>query len=205
MGSQAQTIGTVNKSISGNTGHIPVCLTKTTVNYDHLAITFHRILSLQLMNRHVTIDNMPLIRIQPEFFQHTIYYLFFFPEVIVGILFLFVCLFICDKITLEGSHFIFSIKGRIRPGPDIPQNILACFLLLLIYGKKSFSYVGFQFIIKCLAFTSLTVNLNLFQSSIFVQRNTSMEKKVPVIGLIKAAFIQKQLHVVLKLLAVPKC
>ena len=36
-------------------------------------------------------------------------------------------------------------------------------------------------------------------------KNTSMEKKVPVIGLIKAAFIQKQLHVVLKLLAVSKC
>ena len=123
----------------------------------------------------MTIDNMPVLRVKPEFLKHTVHHLFILPEMVVGILFLPVCLLVCDKIPLKGCHPIFSIKRRVWSRPDVPQNILAVLLLLLVYGKKCFSYIGFQFIIKCLAFTSLSVNLNLLEGSVLIQGNASME------------------------------
>ena len=83
-------------------------------------------------------------RIQAEFTDDAVNYLFIINQLVVVILFLYVKGLISYKISLKGSHFFLAVYRRILIRPDIPHDILAAFSLFTIYRTETFSYIAFQ-------------------------------------------------------------
>ena len=68
MCTEDQSVGIVYQCVSCNSGHLVVCFAKTTVDDNNFAAAFDRALAFSLMYRHMSVDDVPLRRIQSELF-----------------------------------------------------------------------------------------------------------------------------------------
>ena len=86
--------------------------------------------------------------------------------------------------------------------PDIPHQITAPFPLFPVHCHKTFSDVIIQNIIKGFSLILLSVNFDLFERAVFVQRHAAMVEQIIIIYLIQTAFCQKEFHMLLQFITV---
>ena len=76
--------------------------------WNYFPIAFDRTLTIPLMHRNMSIDDMAGFRIQPKFPYHSIYYFFIFKKMIIRTFCFFVSFLIRNKISFKCSHFILA-------------------------------------------------------------------------------------------------
>ena len=102
---------------------------ETTINYKHLTICTHRTFAFDGLNWYVTVDNMTMFAYYAKFVKNIVANSRISTEFVIWSLYLFLWLFICEKITFEVSHLMFIKRWRIWSCPPIP-HIVKCYLIL---------------------------------------------------------------------------
>ena len=93
------------------------------------------------------VDDVGSVHIQAEFFQNPVHHIFPVHQAVIAVLFFRMGAFILNKVPLESGHLVLAEHGRVRPCPDIPDDILSLLRILLILGVISFSRIMLQDII----------------------------------------------------------
>ena len=105
---QHQAIRIVDQRISGNSCYFLISFAESSINNNYFPIAFDRTLTIPLMHRNMSIDDMAGFRIQSKFPYHSIYYFFIFKKMIIRTFCFFVSFLIRNKISFKCSHFILA-------------------------------------------------------------------------------------------------
>ena len=189
MCTEDQSVGIVYQCVSCNSGNLVVCFAETTVDDNDFAAAFDRALAFSLMYRHMSVDDVPLRRIQSKLSEKTVYHFFVFQKTIICTFHFFVRCLVCNKISFKCCHLVFAEQRGVRARPDKPEDIPALTLLFVVHSKKRSPYISLQYIIEFFALVSLAIDLDFLETSILIQRNTSVEQKVSVESLVETAFV----------------
>lgn len=127
---EVEALAVVDESIAGDARRTVIGMGESSVDDEETAIGLDGILTLSGTHRYVAIDDVAVAASHTEMVKDAVDDAGIVAQKIIVTFRLFVCRFVFDEISLEGSHFALIEEGAIDAAPKIPEEVSGGLALL---------------------------------------------------------------------------
>ena len=165
--------------ISRNSRNLLIRAGKSAVDNDDLSAAVYRRFPFFYLYGYMSVYDMPFVGIDAEFAENTLHRLFIVAQTIIGIFFLRIAFFIREKISLEGRHFILSVKRRVLIRPNEPHDVPSVLPFPFVGRISALAYPAFERIVQRSPGIDLSRNFHAAEAAVPVERDTAVIEKIP--------------------------
>ena len=190
----------IDKRIACNTSCVMVRLCETSVNNHQHTVCFDGILTLTGMNRDMTVNDVASLSFNSETVKNASTNGRIFAKLIVSTFFFMMRGWIGEEISLERRHSALVEEWTVWSAPKIPEEISRFESLL---SRCVVLECSTHFHLDCLhqiaTLIRLSVNFDLSQTPVSIERNGSMVEEITVANSIHRSMTEEQSDMFLKL------
>ena len=181
MLNELETSAVIDERIACNTSCVMVRLGETSVNNHQHTVCFDGVLTLAGMNRNVTVNDVAGLSFNSETVQDASTNGRIFAKLIVGAFFFVMRGWIGEEISLERRHTTLVEEWTVWSAPKIPEEISRFeSLLSRCVVLECSTHFQLDYLHQIATLIRLSVNLDLSQTPVSIERNGSMIEEITV-------------------------